>query len=326
MRRRDLIATLGAASLARPARAAPAVPKLGVVLSTGKDEPVHARGVFALQGGLRDLGWEDGKNIHIDYRWSGGQAALTEQNAREIVALAPDVIIANGTPTVTALKPLTQTIPIVCAPVTDPVGFGLVQSLARPGGNITGFSFIDTHLFGKWTALLKEAAPRLTRAGVLYNPTLNTWYPKLLRDTAAEPGATALELVPAPVETEDELREAVRKLGATPGTGLIIGPDSFVIDHVKDVLALSEAAKMPGVSVYDAFVTGGGLMTYGPDLPDIFRLAAGYVDRILKGASPATLPVQEPTKFAFAINRKAAAALGLTLSATLLAGADDVIE
>lgn len=326
MRRRDLIACLGAAALARAARATEAMRKLGVILSTGKDEPVHARGVFALVQGLRELGWEDGKNLHIEYRWGGGQPALIRKSAEELVALEPDVVVANGTPVVTALKPLTGTIPIVCAPVTDPVGFGFVQSLARPGGNITGFSFIDTKLLGKWTALLKEAAPSLTRAGVLFNPKVNAWYPKLLQDTAAEPGASALELVPAPVETGDELQEAVRKLGSVPGTGFIIGPEAFVIGHVKAVLAISDAAKMPGISVYKEFVVAGGLMTYGPDLPDIFRLAAGYVDRILKGASPATLPVQEPSKFAFAVNSKAATGLGLTLSPTLLAGADEVVE
>lgn len=325
MRRRDLIALAGAV-LARPALAAPELPRLAVLLATDKDEPVHVRGVFALQEGLRALGWEDGRNIAIAYSWGGGQPAQIAQMARRMVGLAPDVIVANGTPVVTALKPLTRTIPIVCAPVTDPVGFGFVQSLARPGGNITGFSFIDTRLLGKWTALLKEASPGLTRAGVLYNPKINAWYPKLLRDTAAAPGASARDLVGTPVETDDELRAAVTRLGATAGTGFIIGPEAFVIDHVKAVLASSDAAKMPGISVYREFVTAGGLMTYGPDLPDIFRLAAGYVDRILKGASPANLPVQEPTKFAFAVNRKAASALGLTLPATLLAGTDDVIE
>jgi putative ABC transport system substrate-binding protein len=328
MRRRDLIAILGVATLARPlaARAQPAVRKLGVLMATGEAAPTHQRGLALLRQTLEQHGWREGDDLHIDLRWSDGQPALIEQHAHELVALAPDVIVANGTPSVAALKPLTTSIPIVAAPVTDPVGFGFVKSLAQPGGNITGFSFIDTQILGKWTALLKEAAPGLTRAGVLYNPRVNPWYANLLRDVAATPGRAALETIGVPVETAEELAAAVRKLAAVPGTALIIGPEAFVNGHAEEVLAISIPAKMPGISVYGEFVTQGGLMSYGPDLADIFRLAAEYVDRILKGASPAALPVQEPTKFEFAINRKAATALDLNLSPTLLAGADEVIE
>jgi len=326
MRRRDLIAFVGAVALARPARAQLGMRKLAVLLATSETAPTHQRGVALLRQTLQERGWKEGDNLHIDLRWSDGQPGLIAQYARELVALKPDVIVANGTPSVAALKPLTASIPIVAAPVTDPVGFGFVKSLAQPGGNITGFSFIDTQILGKWTALLKEAAPGLTRAGVLYNPKVNPWYANLLRDIAATPGRAALETIGIPVETVDALEAAVGKLGAVPGTALIIGPEAFVNSHAKEVLALAIPAKMPGISVYGEFVAQGGLMSYGPDLADIFRLAAEYVDRILKGASPGTLPVQEPTKFEFAVNRKAAAALGLTLSPTLLAGADEVVE
>jgi len=236
------------------------------------------------------------------------------------------VIVANGTPAVIQLKPMSRTIPIVCAPVTAPVDFGFVQSLARPGGNITGFSFVDPKLIGKWTSLLKEAAPSLKRAAVLHNPKINPWYASLLRDIAATPRLAALDVVSAPVETVEELRAAIEKQGGTPGGAFIIGPEAFVIGHITEVIALATARRLPGVSVYREFASAGGLMTYGPDLTDIFRQAAGYVDRILKGAGPATLPVQEPTKFQLVINQKAATALGLTLSPALLAGADDVIE
>jgi putative tryptophan/tyrosine transport system substrate-binding protein len=328
IRRRELVRLVGSIAALWPlaARAEAGVRRVGVLLSSGDGDPEHQAGVVALRQGLGDLGWKNGENLRIDLRWGGAQPDRIRQYGQELIALSPDVIVANGTPAVIQLKPLTRTIPIVCAPVTAPVDFGFVESLARPGGNITGFSFIDPKLIGKWTALLKDAAPALKRAAVLYNPKINPWYSGLLRVIAVKPELAALEVVPAPVETADELAAAVENQGEAPGGALIIGPEAFVIGHVKAVIRLATAKRLPGISVYREFVAEGGLMSYGPDLTDIFRQAAGYVDRILKGASPATLPVQEPTKFQLAINQKTAAALGLALSPTLLAGADDVIE
>jgi putative ABC transport system substrate-binding protein len=295
------------------------------MVGTEGDADSKAR-IAALQQGLRDNGWQDGHNIHIEYRWGSGRPDLIRQYAEELVALAPDVIVANGTPAIAALKPLTRSIPIVCALVIDPVGLELVETLARPGGNITGYSFINVELIGKWTALLKEVAPALTRAAVLYNPKANPWYANFQREIAATPQLAAIELVTAPVETIEDLQSTIQKLGHARNTGLIIGPDAFVITQIQTLAHLTAAHRVPCVSVYRQFAMEGGLMSYGPDVPEIFRRSAGYVDLILKGANPAELPVQQPTKFEFLLNQKAAAALGLIIPEPLLASADEVIE
>jgi putative tryptophan/tyrosine transport system substrate-binding protein len=329
MKRRDFIAGIASAA-ACPVRGHAQQSrnkrKIGVLMSIGEGDPDAKSRVAALLQGLGDLGWNDGGNIHIDYRWGAGQPKLLHQYALELVALEPDVILANGTPAVVQLKPLTNTIPIVCALIIDPVGLGLIESLSRPGGNITGFSFIDPELIGKWTALLKEAVPNAHRAVLLYNPTINPWYANFLRDIAAAPQSVALEVVPTVIEAVDDLQTRIPDLARTPDTGLIIGPEAFVVGHFQEVAALAQANRLPGISVYRQFAVEGGLMSYGPDIADIFRRSAAYVDRILKGATPATLPVQQPTKFEFIINQKAAGALGLSLPSTLLARADEVIE
>jgi putative ABC transport system substrate-binding protein len=302
------------------------VRKLGVLMVGAEGDADSKPRIAGFLQGLQDAGWKDGENIHIEYRWGAGRQELIRQYAQELVGLAPDVILANGTPAVAALKPLTRSIPIVCALVIDPVGLGLVESLSRPGGNITGFSFINVELIGKWLALLKEAAPNITRAALLYNPKINLWYENFQRELAAIQQSVAVELVPATVETVDDIQPTLEALARTPGTGLIIGPDAFVIVHVQKVVQLAAANRLPGISVYHQFAVEGGLMTYGPDIPDIFRRSAEYVDRILKGANPAELPVQQPTKFEFVVNQKAASGLGLVLPQMLLAGADEVIE
>jgi putative ABC transport system substrate-binding protein len=328
MRRREFIGLVGGTAAAWPlaARAQPAMRKLGVLMVVAEDDPDSRLRIAAFQLGLRDLGWQDSQNIHIEYRWAAGRAELIRQYAQELVALAPDVILANGTPVVAQLKQLTRSIPIVCALVNDPVRLGFVDSLSHPGGNITGFSFIDPELIGKWTALLKDAAPGLNRAALLYNPKITPFYPDFLRELAAAPHSVAMEVVPANVETVKDLEATLGALARTPGTGLLIGPDAFMIVHIREAAQLAAANRLPGISVYRQFVVEGGLMSYGPDTADIFRRSAGYVDRILKGANPAELPVQQPTKFEFVVNQKAAAALGLVLSPTLLSLADEVIE
>jgi len=300
--------------------------KLGVLMIVAEDEPDSKRRIAAFRQGLQDLGWQDGRNIRIEYRWGAGQPDLIRQYAQELVALAPDIIVANGTPVVAELKQLTRSIPIVFANVFDPVGMGLVESLSRPGGNITGFSFVNPELIGKCTSLLKDAAPGVKRAALLHSPKINPFYPNLLRDLAAAPQSVALEVVPAAADTVEELQTMIVALARTPGTSLIIGPDGFMIVHIAKIAQLAAANRLPAISVYRQFTVEGGLMSYGPDTPDIFRRSAEYVDRILKGASPADLPVQQPTKFEFVVNQKAAAALGLTLSPTLLSLADEVIE
>jgi len=328
MRRRDFIGLAGgmAASWPPAARAQQAIRKLGVLMIGAENDPDSKLRIAAFHEGLRDLGWQDGRNIRIEQRWAAGRPDLIRQYAQELVALAPDMILANGTPVVAELKRLTRSIPIVFANVFDPVGMGLVDSLSHPGGNITGFSFVNPELIGKCTSLLKDAAPGVNRAALLHSPRINPFYPNLLRDLAAAPQSVALEVVPAAADTVDELQTTIEALARAPGTGLIIGPDGFMIVHIRTVAQLAAASRLPGISVYRQFVVEGGLMSYGPDTADIFRRSAGYVDRILKGANPAELPVQQPTKFEFVVNQKAAAALGLVLSPTLLSLADEVIE
>jgi putative ABC transport system substrate-binding protein len=328
MRRREFISLIGGTAAAWPlaVRAQQPMRKLGVLMIVGENDPDSKRRIAAFQEGLRGLGWHDGQNIHIEYRWAAGRAELIRQYAQELVALAPDVVLANGTNVIAELKRLTRSIPIVCALLIDPVNFGFVDSLSHPGGNITGFSFINPELIGKWTALLKDAAPGVTKAALLHNPKITPFYPRFLRKLAATPQLAALQIEPTTVETVDDLQRAIEALGRTPGAGLIIGPDAFMIGHMDRIAQLALANRLPGISVYRQFVMEGGLMSYGPDTADIFRRSAGYVDRILKGANPAELPVQQPNKFECVIGKKAADALGLELSPSLLAIADEVIE
>ena len=336
MKRRDFIAVSGGLA-ARPqaaraqngparAQTGPAPRKLGVLMSVGANDPAAQPRIAAFLKEMLALGWREGDTIRTTYRWAGGQSDLVTQGARELVALAPDVILANGTFAVMELKRLTRTIPVVCALVTDPVGLGFVDSLAHPGGNITGFSFIDLDLIRKWAALLKEAAPGVSRAMLPYNPGINPQYTNFLRDLAAAPQSVPIPIIPQTIDSVPALRAAITAAADPPGGSLIIGPESFLFDHMDAVIAAAAASRMPGIAVYRKFADDGGLMSYGPDIPDIFRHAAGYVDRILRGAKPADLPVQQPTLFEFVINQKTATALGLAMPASLLARADEVIE
>jgi putative ABC transport system substrate-binding protein len=242
------------------------------------------------------------------------------------VALNPDVILANGTPVVAALQKLTGSIPIVCAMVNDPVGLGFVKSLARPGGNITGFTFIDPELISKWLSLLKDSTPSLNRAALLFNPLTAPFYRNFLSEIEASQQTRPIDLAAMPVRTPEEMDATIKTLGQNPGSSLIIGPDPFLIVHIQKIAQLAANNRLPAISVYRPFAVAGGLLSYGPDTADIFRQSASYVDRILRGASPADLPVQQPIKFEFVINLKAAKGLGLTVPPTLLALADEVIE
>ena len=296
MNRRDLLTLAAGTAVAWPravrAQQVQAMRKLGVLMIGAEDDPDSKLRIAAFQQGLRELGWQDGRNIHIEYRWAAGRPDLIRQYAQELVALAPAMILANGTPVVAELKPLTRSIPIVFANVFDPVGMGLVDSLSRPGANITGFSFVNPELIGKCTSLLKEAAPGVNRAALLYSLRINPFYPNLLRELKATPQSVALEVAPAAADTVDDLLTTIEALARTPGTSLIIGPDGFMIVHIREVAEIAAANRLPGISVYRQFAVEGGLMSYGPDTADIFRRSAEYVDRILKGANPAELPVQ----------------------------------
>jgi putative ABC transport system substrate-binding protein len=327
MRRRELIRLVGGAALwPLAARAQTPMRKLGVLMIGAESDADSKLRIAGFQDGLRDLDWQDGRNIHIEYRWGAGRAELIRQYAQELVALAPDVILANGVLVLAEVQKLTRSIPIVFANVFDPVGLGFVSSLSRPGGNITGFTFVDPQLIGKWTSLIKDAAPSVNRAALLYNPETAPFYPNWLRELAAAPQSVAMGVVPASVETVNDLQPAIEALARTPGTGLLIEPGPFNIVNIAKIAQLAATNQLPGISVYRQFAVEAGLMSYGPDTADIFRRSAGYVDRILKGANPAELPVQQPTKFEFVVNQKAAAALGLALSPTLLSLADEGIE
>jgi putative ABC transport system substrate-binding protein len=329
MRRREFITMLGAAAalpIAAHAQRASGKPSIGVLMTVAESDPEsHAR-IAAFQQGLADLGWKDGENVRIEYRWSASNAELIRQYAEELVALTPDVILANGTPAVMALKKITSSIPVVCALVQDPVGLGLVKSLSRPGGNITGFTFVNPELIGKWIGLIRDVSPGVTRAALMFNPETTPFFYDFLREIEATRRPAGIELIALPVSAPDEMDAAVNALGKQSGSSLIIPPDPFNVAHIKQIAQLTAQARLPAVSVYRPFAVEGGLMAYGPDTPDIFRRSAAYVDRILKGANPAELPVQQPTKFQFIVNLKTAQSFGLTLSPTLLATADEVIE
>lgn len=330
MKRREVIALLGgvAASLPLPARAqrSAALRTVGVLMTVAENDSESQRRVAAFRQGFADLGWRDGQNVRLEYRWAAGRSDLINKYAEELVALAPDAILANSTPVVAALQKVTKSIPIVFALTNDPVGLGFVQSLVRPGGNITGFTFINPALIGKWLGLLGDLRPVITHAALLFNPHTAAFYRNFLPEIEAtrRPGTAAL--VTIPVVAASGMEQAISSFAQTPGGALLIGPDPFNIVHIKEIVQLAEKARLPAVSVYRQFAAEGGLMAYGPDTADIFRRSAAYVDRILRGANPAELPVQEPDKFEFVVNLKAAKTLGIELSPTLLATADEVME
>ncbi len=328
MRRRDFIALFGggAALAVCPVGAALAksMPRVAVLMTVAEGDADSQRRIGALREGLRSLGWIDGQNVAMAYRWAAGQVGKVEQYAEELVALEPDVILANGTTVIVALQKFTKTIPIVCALMNDPIGLGFVASLSRPGGNITGFTFVDPELIGKWTELLKEIAPSINRAALVFDPKTAPFYYDFLRTLAGSRMSTQLGTLTA--GTVEELEATIAEQMRDPGGSLIIGPDPFTIVNVRKIAALAQRHKLPAISVYRQFVTEGGLMSYGPETMDIFRRSASYIDRILKGANPGELPVQQPTKFELFVNLKTAQTIGLTVPPTLLALADEVIE
>jgi putative ABC transport system substrate-binding protein len=329
MRRRDLLTLLGGAIAAWPLAARAQQPermrRIGVLLPAAPDDAEFQSWVGAFLQGLAQSGWITGRNIRVETRWTKFDAEQTRKYAAELVALAPDVILATGTSTIGPLLRLTRTVPIVFPLAADPVAAGLVQSLARPGGNATGFMSFEIGVSTKWLELLKEIAPGVKRAAVLRTLA-----------TAAGPGqfgaiqamAPSLGVELRPIDTDDagEIERAVVAFASEPNSGLIAATGGGVLQHRELIVALAARHRLPAIYAYRSHVMSGGLMSYGLDNLDQYHRAAGYVDRILRGEKPADLPVQAPTKYELVINRKTAKALGLEIPETLLARADEVIE
>jgi putative tryptophan/tyrosine transport system substrate-binding protein len=329
IRRREFITLLGGAAAAWPpaARAQHAGNKrrVGVLMNRAADDPEGQARLVAFQQALQQLGWSDGRNMWMDIRWGENDIDRERRYAAELVALAPDVILAGGGVSVAALQHVTRTLPIVFAVVGDPVGIGLVDSLARPGGNVTGFMNFEYSLSGKWLELLKQTAPRVTRAAVLRNPAIPAGIGQFSVIQAVAP-SLGVDVSPIGVHDLGEIERAVAAFGRAADGGLIVTTSALVSVPRDRIIALAARHKLPAVYPYRYMVTGGGLVSYGPDQVDQFKRAAGYVDRILKGEKAVDLPVQAPTKYELAINLKTAKALGLEIPATLLARADEVIE
>src|SRR4051794_29659862 len=327
MRRREFVGLVGGA-VAWPvaARAQPAerMRRIGVLVGLAENDPEMQQRLAGFRQGLEKLGWSEGRNVRIDYRFApvGTQVLLL---ARELVALQPDVILAQSTPATAALKSETSTIPIVFASVADPIGSGFVASLSRPSGNLTGLLQYEEGITGKWLAMLKEIAPNLARAALLASPKTAA-FDYFLRSAKTLAPSLGIELVPMPIENANDIERSIEGFAREPNGALVLPPDTTTVVHRDLIIALAARHRLPAVYALRVFVAAGGLMFYGTDFVELSRQGASYVDRILRGARVADLPVQLPTKFETVVNLKTAKALGLTVPQSLLVAADEVIE
>jgi putative tryptophan/tyrosine transport system substrate-binding protein len=330
MKRRAFITLLGGAAMAWPlaARAeSERMRRVGVLMASAADDSESQARIAGFLQGLQKLGWADGRNVRIDIRWATTDSDNLRRQATELAALAPDVLVAaTGTVTVAPLLQATRAVPIVFVQVIDPVGAGFVESLARPGGNATGFTIYEYGMSGKWLDFLKEIAPGVTRAAVLRDPAIASGIGQFAGVQAVAP-SLGVELTPVGVHDAREIERAVTAFaGSTSNGGLIVTASALATRHRDLIIALAARHRLPAVYAYRYMVAAGGLASYGPDSIEQYRRAAGYVDRILKGEKPADLPVQAPTKYKLGVNLKTAKALGLEIPPTLLARADEVIE
>jgi putative ABC transport system substrate-binding protein len=328
MRRREFIAGLGGAAVwsgTLGAQQGGRVSRVGVLMYGSADDPDMKARLSGFTRSLTELGWSDGRNLRMDIRWSIADVELVRAQARELLALDPDVVVATSTITTAAFQRETQKIPVVFVGISDPVGSGFAANLARPGGNLTGFINIEGGMGGKWLQLLKEIAPGVKRVALMYSPETATgaYYMPTL-----EAAAQSLDVTPiaAPVRTDHDIEAAIDLLGREPGGGLILPPDGFITTNRSLILTLALRSKIPSVSADESLARDGGLLSYGPDRVDIYARAATYVDRILRGAKPADLPVQLPVKFETVVNLRTASALGLAVPQSILLRADEVIE
>jgi len=325
--RRKFLATLGGAAAAWPlaarAQQREKMRRIGVLVNLPADDPESQARVGAFLQGLQEFGWAIGRNVRIEYRWTTDVGSLSRY-AVELVALAPHVILGNANPSVEALQRATRTLPIVFVAVTEPVGSGVVESMARPGGNATGFASAEFGMSAKWLELLKEIAPRVTRAAVLQDPGSGGAAQFAAIQSVA--GSHGVVLSSLGVRDRDEIERAISAFASAADSGLIVARNALMITHRDLIIKLAAQYRLPTVYPLRLFVIGGGLISYGPDIVDQYRRAAGYVDRILKGEKPAELPVQAPNKYELVINLKTAKAIGFELPPTVLARADEVIE
>jgi putative tryptophan/tyrosine transport system substrate-binding protein len=330
MRRREFITILGGAAamwpLAARAQQSDPVRRVGVLLASIADDPEYQARIAAFLQGLQQLGWIDGRNVHIDIRWATTKPDDIRKHAAELAALTPDVILAGtGTTTVAPLLQATRTVPIVFAVVIDPVGAGFIDSLARPGGNATGFTVFEYGISGKWLELLKQIAPTVTRAAVLRDPSIASGIGQFAAVQAVAP-SVGVDLSAADVLDAIEIERAITAFARSSNGGLIVTAAPLALVHRDLIVTLAARLRLPAVYPYRLFVNDGGFISYGPDFVDQYRQAAGYVDRILKGEKPAEMPVQAPTKYNLVINLKTAKALGLTIPPSVLARANEVMD
>ena len=330
MKRREFITLLGGAAAAWPVAVRSQQPErmrlVGVLMSLPQNDPGGQAEVEAFYQGLAAAGWVEGRNIQIEFRWPGGDVALARTLAKELIELNPDVLVGRSTPTTAALKGVTSSIPIVFVNVAEPIGSGFVESLVRPGGNITGFTNFDGSIGGKWVQLLKEADPHMTRIANVFNPKTAPFAGSFLQSIGSAATTVGVGTTAMPVESGDDIESSFTAFARQPAGGLIAIPDSFILEHRHVIIAQAAKNRLPALYANRISALDGGLMAYAVDPRDLFRRSAGYVDRILNGAKPSELPVQMPTKFDLVINLKTAKTLRLDVPPMLIARADEVIE
>jgi putative tryptophan/tyrosine transport system substrate-binding protein len=329
MRRREFITLLSGTTVIRPiaawAQQREQIARIGVLMSVAANDPESQPRITAFRESLQKLGWTEGRNVRIDVRWAGGDAALDRKFATELVTLTPDVILATASPAVAAVQAATRTVPIVFAHAVDPVGGGFVDSLARPGGNATGFVLFEYGMGAKWLELLKEIAPNVTRVAVLRDPAIAAGIGQLGAIQSVAP-TLGVELTPVNLRDPGEIERAISAFARSSNGGLIVTAAPLGTVHRDLIVTLAARHKLCAIYNLRSYVTAGGLISYGTDVYDLFRRAAGYIDRVLKGEKPSDLPVQAPIKFETVINLKTVKALGITFPPALLGRADEVIE
>jgi putative ABC transport system substrate-binding protein len=329
MRRREFIAGLGSAAawpVTARAQQGERVRRIGVLIEGDENNPEVKRRLSAFTQALADLGWTDGRNVRMDLRWGGGDTNRMRALAQELVGLHPDIILTAGDVSTLAVERETRTIPIVFASVGDPVASGIVARIDRPNGNVTGFANLEATLGGKWLELLSEIAPGLKRAIIMFNPDMNPFVSRFMPSFETAARSLRIVLSTAPVNSDVEIEKAIRDLGRETGGGLVVMPSAFTSLHRAPIISVAARNNVPAVYSTSNLVREGGLFSYGVYLAEAYRLAATYVDRILRGAKPAELPVQLPTKFEMVVNLKTAKSLGLTVPQSILLTADEVIE